>query len=287
MPEENTTTNIDTLSTSENQGGDTAINITDTSLEEPSINLLEDEGGEAEATNEVQGEVEAGPVEMVNVNGQEYEASALQEAILAQQNKEEWSRINTQRAQELSDQRKAFEAERQQYQELIAQQNNTPDPVATMTDEERASAEWLENNGYVRKDDIERYLDERINPITQATEQLKQEKYFQQAESEIDALVKSGKMLEEERQELYSFAEKVDMLHLPLEYALLIKNKEKIEKAAEQAMAQQNLIDDERENTASRIISTRGANQSPKNKLYDPTRDRNMSLGDILKRNYL
>lgn len=286
MPEENTTTNIDTLSPSENQGGDTAINITDTSLEEPSINLLEDEGGEVEATNEVQGEVEAGPVEMVTVNGQEYEVSALQEAILAQQNKEEWSRINTQRAQELSDQRKAFEAERQQYQELFAKQNSQ-DAVATMTDEERASAEWLENNGYVRKEDIERYLDERINPITQATEQLKQEKYFQEAESEIDALIKAGKMSAEERPELYKFAQEMDVLHLPFEDVLLIKNKEKIEKAAEQAMAQQNLIDDERENTASRIISTRGANQSPKNKLYDPTRDRNMSLGDILKRNYL
>lgn len=285
MPEENTTTNIDTLSPSENQGGDTAINITDTSLEEPSINLLEDEGGEVEATNEVQGEVEAGPVEMVTVNGQEYEASALQEAILAQQNKEEWSRINTQRAQELSDQRKAFEAERQQYQELFAKQNSQ-DPFDTMTEQERASAEWLENNGYVRKEDIEKYLDERINPITQATEQLKQEKYFQEAESEIDALIKAGKMSAEERPELYKFAQEMDVLHLPFEDVLLIKNKEKIEKAAEQAMAQQNLIDDERENTASRIISTRGANQSPKNKLYDSTRDRNMSLGDILKRNY-
>lgn len=295
MSEENTTgselvsepTDIDL--SAQDQGGEESSFFED----DNDLNLLGDQdaalnnesGDDPEMQATEEGTEDATP-STVTIDGQEYEVSALKEALTAQQNRDEWSRINTQRAQEVAEERKALLAEREQYQQFLEKIQQKNDPQSQMTDEERQTAEWLEKKGYIRKEDVEKFLEERFAPLQQTTEQLRQSQGSKVIEDELSALIDSGKIKEEEKADLMQFAVDNQVEHLPFEDVWILMNKDNIEKVAQEEAKEQAQKDLERKANAARIMPTRGTSPSTNTIKYNPEKHRGLSVSDLLEKLY-
>lgn len=281
----------------ENQeGGNVQSNETDTTVnegqqqdsffEESGIDLLGDTAMESESMDE-QDSVEEDNVNSntFNINGEEYDINQIQEAIQAQQNRDEWSRINTQRAQELAAEREALQAERQQYQEFL--QNLQKDKeVSEKSPDEIQFENWLEGNGYIRKEDIEKYIEERIAPLQETTQTIQQSQGMKMINDEFNALVQDGKVTPEEKNDLFTFAVQNNVDHLPLEDVWILMNKDKIQQTAQESAKKQMQIDQERKAKVGKIMPTRGVNSNTQTK-YNPKTDRNKSITEVLFEKYL
>lgn len=281
----------------ENQeGGNVQSNETDTTVnegqqqdsffEESDIDLLGDTAMESESMDE-QDSVEEDNVNSntFNINGEEYDINQIQEAIQAQQNRDEWSRINTQRAQELAAEREALQAERQQYQEFL--QNLQKDKeVSEKTPEELQTEQWLKSNGYIRKEDVEQYIEERIAPLQETTQTIQQSQGMKVINDEFNALVQDGKVTPEEKNDLFTFAVQNNVDHLPLEDVWILMNKDKIQQTAQESAKKQMQIDQERKAKVGKIMPTRGVNSNTQIK-YNPKTDRNKSIKEVLFEKYL
>lgn len=281
----------------ENQeGGNVQSNETDTTVnegqqqdsffEESGIDLLGDTAMESESMDE-QDSVEEDNVNSntFNINGEEYDINQIQEAIQAQQNRDEWSRINTQRAQELAAEREALQAERQQYQEFL--QNLQKDKeVSEKSPGDLEAEQWLQSNGYIRKEDVEKYIEERIAPLQETTQTIQQSQGMKMINDEFNALVQDGKVTPEEKNDLFTFAVQNNVDHLPLEDVWILMNKDKIQQTAQESAKKQMQIDQERKAKVGKIMPTRGVNSNTQTK-YNPKTDRNKSITEVLFEKYL
>lgn len=113
----------------------------------------------------------------LELDGNEYGIDTIKDALEAYENKSEWQKTNTEKAQELSAERKAFDAERKVWSEL----RNNDDAMAALRDvldedhvifQEGESVVAEEEPTQDTKDfDRIQELEERLNELTRSKEQ--------------------------------------------------------------------------------------------------------------------
>ena len=141
----------------------------DEQTQEPEVQVETDQSEQVET-------VEQKTTDSFELDGKEYEVDTLKDAIKAFENKAEWQKTNTEKAQELSAERKTFEAEQKKWSEL----RNNEDAMAALKDvldedhpifnEDVVVAE--EEPTQDTKENLKlQELEERLNELTKAKEQ--------------------------------------------------------------------------------------------------------------------
>tara|TARA_R100000654_G_scaffold12425_1_gene27056 strand:- start:1180 stop:2079 length:900 start_codon:yes stop_codon:yes gene_type:complete len=120
---------------------------------------------------------EATEIEVLELDGQQYDMEQLQEAIDAYNNKSEWQKTNTEKSQAISAERKAFDAEIKVWNDL----RNDEDAMSALRDvldadhpvfsNEVAVAEEEPTQDTKESSDRIQELEERLNEIVQVKEQ--------------------------------------------------------------------------------------------------------------------
>lgn len=244
--------------------------------------LSEQEGGEEEAPEEPT--AESTEDQTITIDGQEYKLSDVEAAIEVRNNQAEWNRINTQKAQEIAEERRLLDEERaklEQYQKPEAEDQSN------MTEEEKQTAQWLKERGFIHKDEVERMLEERLNPLQQTTEEMQLAQASQTIAEELDALVDSGKIQPEQKAELVQYSIENNVQHLPFEDVWLLANKENFSEMKREEGIEQARIDAERKQRQKSVMSTKGAQARAGGSRYNPEKHRGMSTTDFLMDQYL
>jgi len=141
----------------------------DEQTQEPEVQVETDQSEQVET-------VEQKTTDSFELDGKEYEVDTLKDAIKAFENKTEWQKTNTEKAQELSAERKTLEAEQKKWSEL----RNNEDAMAALKDvldedhpifnEDVVVAE--EEPTQDTKENLKlQELEERLNELTKAKEQ--------------------------------------------------------------------------------------------------------------------
>lgn len=85
----------------------------------PEIEVAEDQSNsETVSTEDLEENQDSNEIESIELDGEKYDMDTITEALDALKNKSEWQKSNTEKAQDVSSERKAFEAEIQKWQGL-------------------------------------------------------------------------------------------------------------------------------------------------------------------------
>tara|TARA_R100000664_G_C2754704_1_gene142327 strand:+ start:1524 stop:2420 length:897 start_codon:yes stop_codon:yes gene_type:complete len=130
-------------------------------------------------------------VEVLELDGQEYDLDTIQEALEAFNNKAEWQKTNTEKSQEISAQRKALEAEQKAWSSL-RNNEDAMEALKDILDEDHPlfsmeEGEAVKDTSQDTKDATQGKLlelEERLNEINQVREQ---EKLDMEADQQVNA----------------------------------------------------------------------------------------------------
>lgn len=273
---------------------DTSQDSSESSYMPPSEEYADDmppyEGDEVEAeaeTEEVEGASEAldeaqseESTDTITLDGQEYSTSDLLDALKAKSNMEDWQRSNTQKAQEVAEQRRQLE-ELQSQLSAIQEGQAKSAAEADLSPEEQQTRKWLEQNGYVHKDAVEQMIEERLSPFQQQAETLAQAQASQQLLKEIGDLQDHRGLSEDEAYKVAEFADANRYYDMPLDDVYILMNKDNILKQTAEAAREQAAKTQAQKEQASRVLSTKGARQGSQPRGYNPNSDRGKSWSDM------
>ena len=168
--------------------------------QEPDVHVEEDQSEQIENVPTKTDE------QYLELDGNEYQIDTIKDALEAYENKSEWQKTNTEKAQELSAEKKTFKAEQKVWSEL----RNNDDAMAALRDVlDEDHVIFQEGESVVAEEEpIQdtkelnklQELEERLNELTRSKEQeLMDIKADQQVHADLTELTKSHPELEDQK----------------------------------------------------------------------------------------
>lgn len=219
----------------------------------------------------------------VEIDGQQVPLADVREAIKAAQNKGEWQRAFTQRDQEFRQQQRDWQSKIEQQISKGQSQDQDKAEFDAMSPEEKQTAQWLKQSGWVRQADVQRMIQEAITPFKEQVETIRQTEGSRQILSEAQDLMEKHHLSEDEVLDVAEFARDNKLAHLPLYDSWVLMNKDNITAAnAKTTQAQKEKIA-ARKQIAGRSLKTSGGGSPTDSKdvEYDPSKHRGLSYSEL------
>lgn len=248
---------------------------------------VEGEGGslepEAPSSNEPSQEQQP---ETIEIDGQIFNKSDVLAAWQDHQNKEQWQRENTQKAQEVAEQRRQLEEALAQV-EALKQQSTTPD--INLSPEEQQSLRLLEEQGLIvsqqkAQELAQKAVEEALRPFQQEQQQRQEEQAIQQLKSEFTEFIEKRQLTPQEGAAVQQFMIDKGYTALSFDDAYMVMNKDKFQDPAimRDAIKEEVEADKQRQQAAGQSVKSSGASTPGSNWQYDPETDSGKSLKQIV-----
>lgn len=200
-------------------------------------------------------------VDLFVLDGQQYSQAELMEALKVKQNIDNWNSVNTTRAQEIAEQKKALDDQQKQIEDALSKFNNqveqkTEDPQIQET------RKLLNDLGYVSKDQIEAILNERLaalDEVQETTSQLSQAQANKILLDELKEVQEKRELNDDEAWDVAQYAVDHSLESLDLDDVYVLMHKDNLEKAFNKSQEEKKDLEEKRKANAGTVLSTRGA----------------------------
>lgn len=215
-------------------------------------------------------------VSKYKIGENEYTEDELAAALDSHNNMNKWQQLLTQKGQELAEEKKRFEELSMKIDDLGKEQDQP------LSEEEQATRKWLDDHGYIRKEDVDKYLEERIGPLQEAQQQMTQQEAMKQVTDELNFVQDKYGLSDKEKEAIWNHAAKNDMAHLNMEVVYLDMNKDKLGAFAQDKIRRD--AGEKRKERAAKTQSPRSAapSKNPALTKYVSDRDKDKSLDEVI-----